>query len=152
MSRWVPSDEQLGGVYAAFWRLMDMSVHRYGSYPTGHLYIVLTIMMLDRVEYYPTVSELAEIVRLPKSTVSRYISSEMRSGFLKEVIDPDDRRRRRLHLTTLAREEGLWHREQVRKITELSTMVFSEKDFAGKGKAYFEKLIAESRIGDDKKR
>jgi DNA-binding MarR family transcriptional regulator len=152
MSKWMPSDEQLGGVYAAFWRLIDMSVHRYGSHPTGQLFIVLTLMMLDRVEYYPTITELAEIVRLPKSTVSRYVSSEMDSGFLEEVIDPNDRRRRRLHLTTVAREEVFWHRKQVRKVAELSTMAFSEKDFAGKGKAYFEKLIAKSRAGDDQKR
>jgi len=149
MSGWTPSDEQLGGVYAAFWRLMDMSVHRYGSHPTGHLYIVITIMMLDRVEYRPTVSELAEIVRLPKSTVSRYVSAEMNSGFLKEVIDPDDRRRRRLHLTDLAREEVHWHQEQVRRIAELSTQVISEKDFAGQGRAYFEEMVAASRAGED---
>jgi DNA-binding MarR family transcriptional regulator len=145
MSKWMPSDEQLGGVYAAFWRLIDMSVHRYGSHPTGQLYIVLTLMMLDRVEYHPTITELAEIVRLPKSTVSRYVSVEMHNGFLEEVIDPDDRRRRRLHLTTLAREEGHWHQEQIRKIAELSTLAFSEKNYAGKGKEYFEKMIAASR-------
>ena len=91
-----------------------MSLQRYGSYPTGHLHVILTIMMMDRVGYYLTVSELAKIVRLPKSTVSRYVSSEMSSGFLKEVIDPDDRRRRHLHMTDQAKEEGIWHWEQVR--------------------------------------
>jgi len=98
------------------------------------------------------VGELAEIVRLPKSTVSRYVSTEMNTGFLKEVIDPDDRRRRRLHLTSSAREEGLWHQEQIRQIMKLSWTEFSEKDFAGNGKAYFERLISASRTGDDESR
>ena len=81
-------------------------------------------MILDRVDYHPTVGELAEIVRLPKSTVSRYVSAEMHAGFLEEIIDPDDRRRRRLHLTPMAKEEGSWHREQIRQITELSSIAF----------------------------
>jgi DNA-binding MarR family transcriptional regulator len=152
MSKWDITENQLGSVYGAFWRLMDLSVHRYGSHPTGKLYIVLTIMMLDRVDYHPTVGELAEIVRLPKSTVSRYVSAEMNSGYLEEVIDPDDRRRRRLHLTSIAREEGQWHQGQIRQITELSSTAFNENDFAGDGKAYFEGLIADSRSGEDHSR
>ena len=101
MSKWSPSEQQLGGVYAAFWRLMDMTVHRYGSHPTGQLYIVLTIMMLDRVDYYPTVGELAEIVRLPKSTVSRYVSTEMQAGFIEERIDAVLRHKREIFESVL---------------------------------------------------
>ena len=149
MSEWKLTGEQLGSVYVAFWRLIDMTVHRYGSHPTGQLYVVLTIMMLNRVDFHPTVGELAEIVRLPKSTVSRYVSAEMNAGFLEEVIDPDDRRRRRLHLTPLGKEEGHWHREQIRQITEMSSKAFNKSDFAVKGKVYFDEFVAASRAWDD---
>jgi DNA-binding MarR family transcriptional regulator len=109
----------LTDVYMMFWRLVQLAVHRYGSHPTGELLIVLTIVLLDRVGYHPTVTELAEIANLPKSSVSRYVSTEMHNGFLEEVIDPRDRRRRLLRPTEKAREEQKWHREQVREIARL---------------------------------
>ena len=110
---------ELGDVYVMFWRLVQMSVHRYGSHPTGELLIVLTIMLLDQAGYNPTVTELAEITNLPKSSVSRYVSTEMTAGYLEEVIDPRDRRRRLLRPTDRAREEQKWHREQVYEIGKL---------------------------------
>ena len=113
------SDVELGDVYVMFWRLVQMAVHRYGSHPTGELLIVLTIVLLDHAGYNPTVTELAEITNLPKSSVSRYVSTEMGIGFLEEVIDPRDRRRRLLRPTEKAREEQKWHREQVRDIARL---------------------------------
>lgn len=110
---------ELSDVYTMFWRLVQMSVHRYGSHPTGELLVVLTIMLLDQVGYNPTVTELAEITNLPKSSVSRYVSTEMSTGFLEEIIDARDRRRRLLRPTEKAREEQKWHREQVREIVQL---------------------------------
>ncbi len=101
-------------VYVMFWRLVQMAVHRYGSHPTGELLIVLTILLLDRAGYNPTVTELADIANLPKSSVSRYVSTEMANGFLEEVIDSRDRRRRLLQPSAKAREELDWHRVQVR--------------------------------------
>lgn len=118
------TDSGSGAVYAMFWRLMEMSVHRYGSFPTGQLLIVLTIMLLDRADYHPTVGELAEITRLPKSTVSRYVSAEMNNGYLEERIDPEDRRRRRLHPTDRAREEQVAHQQDVRDIAKSCVSVY----------------------------
>jgi len=107
---------ELSDVYVMFWRLVQLAVHRYGSHPTGELLIVLTIVLLDQAGYNPTVTELAEITNLPKSSVSRYVSTEMSAGFLEEVIDARDRRRRLLRPTKRALEEQEWHREQVSEI------------------------------------
>lgn len=111
------NDEQVR-IYSTFWRLMELAVHRYGSCPTGQTLTVLTLLLLDHVDYHPTVGELARITRLPKSTVSRYVSTEMSGGFLEEQIDPDDRRRRLLYPTRQAREEQAWHQQRVREIAE----------------------------------
>lgn len=113
------SELELGDLYVMFWRLVQLAVHRYGSHPTGELLIVLTIVLLDQAGYNPTVTELAEITNLPKSSVSRYVSTEMGAGFLEEAIDPRDRRRRLLRPTEKARAEQKWHREQVRETAKL---------------------------------
>lgn len=105
-------------VYVMFWRLVQMAVHRYGSHPTGELLIVLTIVLLDRAGYNPTVTELAEITNLPKSSVSRYVSTEMANGFLEEVIDSRDRRRRLLQPSAQGRAELERHRVEVRDIAQ----------------------------------
>ncbi len=91
--------------YSLVWRWLLMSVHRYGSLPTGELLTVLTIVVLDRANYHPTVTDLSEVTQLPKSSISRYISDQMAKGFLEEYIDPTDRRRRRLRPTEVARAE-----------------------------------------------
>lgn len=102
--------------YALVWRWLNLSVHRYGSTPTGQVLTVLTIVLLADLGYHPTVTELAEITGLPKSTVSRYVSFEMSAGFLEEYIDPNDRRRRMLRPTTKATDEREWHRGQIRQV------------------------------------
>lgn len=116
MSDKILDDTELSDVYVMFWRLVQLAVHRYGSHPTGELLIVLTIVLLDQAGYNPTVTELAEITNLPKSSVSRYVSTEMSSGFLEEVIDSRDRRRRLLRPTQRALDEQKWHRRQVKEI------------------------------------
>lgn len=108
-----------------FWRLLEIMVHRYGSFPTGHLLTVLTIVLLDRADYHPTVGELADITRLPKSTVSRYVATDMNSGYLEEVIDPEDRRRRRLHPTRKSKEEQQWQMNRILEAMELSVEAYS---------------------------
>ncbi len=95
--------------YSLVWRWLLMSVHRYGSLPTGELLTVLTIVVLDRADYNPTVTDLSEITQLPKSSISRYVSDQMAKGFLEEYIDPADRRRRRLRPTEVARAELRQH-------------------------------------------
>jgi DNA-binding MarR family transcriptional regulator len=100
-------------LYAMFWRFVHLSVHRYGSNPTGQMLVVLTIMLLDKAGVHPTVSDLADITGLPKSSVSRYVSSEINTGFLEEAIDPQDRRRRYLKPTAKSQKEKTWHRGQL---------------------------------------
>ena len=56
------------------------------------------------------------MTRLPKSTVSRYVAAERNNGYIEEIIEPQDRRRRRLHPTAQAREEQQWHQNKVREI------------------------------------
>ncbi|MGI9343410.1 MAG: MarR family transcriptional regulator [Gammaproteobacteria bacterium] len=116
MNEKILDNTELSDVYVMFWRLVQLAVHRYGSHPTGELLIVLTIMLLDQAGHNPTVTELADITNLPKSSVSRYVSTEMSAGFLEEVIDPRDRRRRLLRPTKRALDEQNWHREQVLEI------------------------------------
>ena len=115
-------------IYAMYWRLIALAVHRYGSAPSGQMLTVLTLLLLDRVDHHPTVGELAQITRLPKSTVSRYVSTEMSCGHLEEKIDPNDRRRRLLYPTSKAREEQRWHQGQVREIAEQTAVAISGND------------------------
>jgi len=124
MGEWKATDDQAVEIYAMFWRLMEMSVSRWGSFPSGQFLMVLTVMLLDMVDYFPTVGELAEIMRLPKSTVSRYVAFQINRGWFEEIIDPNDRRCRRLHLTHKARDEQKLHRQEVRKIAEASKQAF----------------------------
>jgi len=114
-----------------FWRFMEMVVHRYGSSPTGAVFTILTVSLLDQVDYHPTIGELARITRLPKSTVSRYVSTEMNRGYLEEVIDPNDRRRRRLYTTTKAREERQWVQQGLLDIAQTSAHIFRDKNHDG---------------------
>jgi len=141
------ADLELNDVYVMFWRLVQLAVHRYGSHPTGELLIVLTIVLLDGAGYNPTVTELAEITNLPKSSVSRYVSTEMSNGFLEEVIDPRDRRRRLLRPTELARSEQQWHREQVRQIAKLRrAALVGDESAARPGTALMEVLKGFSKL------
>ncbi len=125
MREWKPTDAEIAEIYTMFWRFVEMVVHRYGSSPTGSLLTVLTVSLLDQVDYHPTIGELAKITRLPKSTVSRYVSTEMNLGYLEEIIDPEDRRRRRLHTTEKARSEREWVKKRIIEIAEVSATLFS---------------------------
>lgn len=95
-------DKDVAIPYAVVWQWLHLSVHRYGSVPTGELLTIVTIVVLDQADYHPTVTDLADITGLPKSSISRYVSDQMSHGFLEEYIDPEDRRRRRLRPTPAA--------------------------------------------------
>jgi DNA-binding MarR family transcriptional regulator len=45
--------------------------------------------------------------------VSRYVSWQLKQGLVKETIDPDDRRQRRLVQTKKGRKEWLWQVDQL---------------------------------------
>jgi DNA-binding MarR family transcriptional regulator len=88
--------------YALIWGWLHLANHRYGTVPSGQMQVTLTMIMLNELDYHPTVTELAEMTGLAKSNVSRYVSTEMREGFIEEYIDPSDRRRRKLRPTKKA--------------------------------------------------
>ena len=121
MSGSASTDSEVGAIYATFWRLLFTNVHEYGSTPTGGLLVVMTILLLDRADYSPTIADLIEIIGLPKTSVSRYVSEQIKNGFLKEVIDPQDRRRRFLRPTPKARKHREWHQDQTLKLVRLSS-------------------------------
>ena len=95
------------------WRFMHLSVHRYNGSLTGEVLVVLTILLLDRANANPTISELADMTRLPKSNISRYVSNQLKIGHLTEQIDPEDRRRRILMPTEAGRKELKWIQTQI---------------------------------------
>ena len=121
MSKSEPADLEVGAIYATFWRMVYTTVHRYGSNPTGALLTVMTVLLLDRAGYSPTTADLVEITGLPKSSVSRYVSRQMKAGYLTEVVDPQDRRRRFLRPTPKARKHRKWHQDHTRKMARLSS-------------------------------
>jgi DNA-binding MarR family transcriptional regulator len=100
-------------LFAALWRFLQLTVHRYNSGLTGEVLVVMTIVILDRADRHPTVSELATITGLPKSNVSRYVSNQLEVGHLSEVIDSQDRRVRRLYPTEEGKKERAWLIQQV---------------------------------------
>jgi DNA-binding MarR family transcriptional regulator len=119
MSKSASTDALAGSIYAMFWSMVHVSVHRYNSSPTGELLTVVAIRLLDEAGHRPAVSDLVEITGLPKSSVSRYVSRQIKAGFLKEIIDPQDRRRRYLCLTSEGKKESQWRRKQSLRIARL---------------------------------
>ena len=131
MGNRLQDDQSINETYAMFWRMVHLAVHRYGSHPTGELLIVLSIMLLERAGANPTVSDLAEITGLPKSSVSRYVSTEINTGFLEEAIDPQDRRRRYLKPTAKARKEAKWHASQLVNLAKQTNEAMSGANGTG---------------------
>ncbi len=146
MNDWRLSEEQVSAMYASFWRYLDLFVHRHGSIPTGALLMVVTIILLERVDYHPTITELAEITRLPKSTLSRYVSVQLNNGFIEEVIDPEDRRRRLLRVTDKAKQEMEWNEDQFREITVKGTKMFRDHQFSENGASDLKKLLVDDEL------
>jgi len=101
-----------------FWRIMHLYMSRYGSIPLGQMLVELTTVVLNELGRPPTVTDLCEATGLPKSSISRYISAQMAANMVAEVIDPNDRRRRKLVLTDKGQDERRWQVKAVRKIME----------------------------------
>lgn len=115
LAGWTPSAE---AQMVIFWRIMHLYMARYGSIPLGQMLVELTTVVLNELGRPPTVTDLCDATGLPKSSISRYISSQMTRNMVSEVIDPSDRRRRKLVLTDKGTEERRWQVKQVRKIIE----------------------------------
>lgn len=87
------------------WLALAYHAHRFGGRPIGEVLCSwTTILLLDR-GLRPTVGEIARASGLPRPTVSRYISHTIEQGWAEERVNPDDRRRRELHLTKSGERE-----------------------------------------------
>ncbi len=106
---------------AVFWRILHLLITRYGNQPMGQPLVVLTMVYLNARGIPPTMTQLCEATGLPKASVSRYVSSQIEAGLVKEKVDPKDRRRRLLVQTKKGRAE--WRR-QVKQMDK----IFKEVD------------------------
>ena len=99
------------------WRILHFHVARYGSVPTGQFLVGHTIVLLNELGRHATVAELTKATGLPQTSVSRYVADQIDQGYLEEVIDPEDRRRRLLYMTA----EG--HAERERQAQYFSSVI-----------------------------
>ena len=123
-------DIEAGSIYATCWRMLYMGIHRYNSGPAGELLTVMTIAVLAKAGYAPTVSELADLTGLPKTNVARYVARQIDGGFIEELIDPEDRRRRRLRATKVGISESNWNQGDSLSLARKTRNVLSK---SGKG-------------------
>ena len=110
-----------------FWRIIHLYMSRYGSIPLGQMLVELTTIVLNELGRPPTVTDLCEATGLPKSSISRYISAQMKANMVSEEIDPQDRRRRKLVLTEKGLNERRWQVKNVRKILD-GAMAWDQKN------------------------
>ncbi len=108
----VPTEVKL----ATCWRILHMMISNYGSRSMGQMVTALTINILQRSGYSPTFSEICDATGFPSSNVSRYVNRQLRQGYLQEIIDPNDRRTRRLQQTEKGRAELKWLIGQLDKV------------------------------------
>ncbi len=120
MSKSASTDGLAGSIYATVWRMVYLSVHRYSSNPTRELLTVMTILLLDKVGVSPSTAELAELTGLPKSDITRYVSRQIRNGFLKDTVSLSDRRERRVALTQKGKQEEAWHQDRTLDLARIT--------------------------------
>jgi len=125
---WAPSAE---AQQVIIWRVLQLFLARYGSIPLGQLLVSMTTVVLNELGRAPTVTELCEATGLPKSSISRYISTAMEQDMVSETIDSEDRRRRMLGQTEAGKEERRWQLRQIRKILESAADWDREREAAG---------------------
>ena len=128
LAGWTPSP---AAQTVIFWRVMHLYLHRYGSIPLGQMLVELTTIGLNELGRPPTVTDLCDTTGLPKSSISRYISAQMNQKLIEELIDPNDRRRRRLVLTEKGRAERAWQIAEIRKIFEAACDWDREREAKG---------------------
>jgi DNA-binding MarR family transcriptional regulator len=125
---------------AACWRILHMMTSSYGSHPTGQIVIALTLAILHRTGYLPTVNEIAAATGISKSNVSRYINWQLKNGLIEEIIDPSDRRLRRLQQTEKGRVEMEWLDSQLDNVWH-ETSGMAERMDKQQAKADSEKIL-----------
>jgi DNA-binding MarR family transcriptional regulator len=111
------------GQMAIFWRILHLTTVTWGNFPAGQLLVALTMTALHNRGMNPTLGDLCNATGLPKATVSRYVSWQLRHGMATEEIDPNDRRRRVLMRTELGQRSWDW---QVEKLEGIFTDVIEQ--------------------------
>ena len=96
--------------------MVHLVIARYGNQPMGQLLVTLTVIFLDERGMQPTLKDLCDATGLPKASVSRYLSWQIKTGLLREVVDPRDRRRRFLTQTAKGKRERLWQLDEMEKL------------------------------------
>ena len=99
-----------------FWRILHLITSRYGNYPMGQTLVAITMVFLNERGMPPTLTDLCEATGLPKASVSRYVSWQLREGLCEEQVDPQDRRRRLLVQTDKGKAEWEWQLSQLNQI------------------------------------
>ena len=99
-----------------FWRILHLITLRYGNYPMGQTLVSLTMVFLNERGMPPTLTDLCEATGLPKASVSRYVSWQLREGLCEEQVDPQDRRRRLLVQTPKGKAEWQWQLDELSRI------------------------------------
>ncbi len=125
---------------AACWRILHMMTSSYGSHPTGQIVIALTLAILHRTGYLPTANEITAATGISKSNVSRYITWQLKKGLIEEIIDPSDRRLRRLQQTEKGRVEMEWLDSQLDNVWH-ETSGMAERMDKQQAKADPEKIL-----------
>ena len=103
-------------VLAVLCRFLQLGLRHYDGGLTAETLAVLLILAMDRAGHAPSVSELAELVGVPKSNMSRYVANQINAGHLEEVIVPTDRRRRLLRPSDAGRKEFTWIMGEISEI------------------------------------
>ncbi len=129
------------GQMVVFWRILHMLIARYGNQPMGQALVVLTMVFLNDRGMPPTMSQLCEATGLPKASVSRYVSTQIKQGLVKEMIDPNDRRRRLLVQTEKGKEEWRWQIKTLDRIFAETDARVNQYDIAADEKKP-ERLLA----------
>ena len=118
---------------AIFWRILHLMIGRYGNHPMGQLLTALTMIFLNEQGTPPTMTDLCEATGLPKASVSRYVTWQIKEGLATEEIDPNDRRRRYLLQTAKGKHEWDW---QIRHLEEIFSALRVEAEAASKKGVY----------------
>jgi DNA-binding MarR family transcriptional regulator len=108
----ITTEAQMG----IFWRILHLLIARYGNHPMGQLLVALTMTFLNERGMPPTLTDLCDATGLPKASVSRYVTWQIKHGFVAEQIDPNDRRRRYLKQTPKGKREWHWQMQQMEKL------------------------------------
>ena len=130
---------------AIFWRILHLLIARYGNNPMGQLLVALTMVFLNVRGMPPSMTDLCEATGLPKASVSRYVTAQIKAGLVTEEIDPIDRRRRYLRQTEKGKREWSWQIERIEKLFAViadESVAARDEDFRDTAESLMEKMTS----------